>query len=181
MSKLHLGCGPDIKPGWLNIDQIPQEGLPATLYKQWDLRQGLPEVSGVTMIYSSHFWEHMTDAEGLSLMRQCHKILEPGGVFRLAVPSFDTMTAAYHRRDWSFFDVLDWDSFSDPRTRSFIDVCTFGLYQFGEHKSIWDSDKAIKVLNYVGFRNVRSDGLNPEIDATHEARSRYTFYTVGVK
>src|SRR5690349_12549805 len=46
---IHLGCGPDIRPGWVNIDLVvtPPAGFDSAIYPDtrlvsYDLRQGLP-------------------------------------------------------------------------------------------------------------------------------------------
>src|SRR5579863_8682139 len=52
--KLNCGCGPMVKPGWLNIDMEKRADL------QLDLRKGLPfPDKSVSFIYSEHFFEHL--------------------------------------------------------------------------------------------------------------------------
>src|SRR5437667_6134703 len=60
--KIHLGCGPHIKPGWVNIDMGSQQpaaealSQPDTIFISHDLRLGLPlEDNSCETIYSAHF------------------------------------------------------------------------------------------------------------------------------
>src|SRR5215472_7118013 len=52
--KLNLGCGPNLKPGWINIDLFDSH---ADL--QLDLREKWPFAdASVSCIYSEHVFEH---------------------------------------------------------------------------------------------------------------------------
>src|SRR2546430_12396547 len=54
--RLHLGCGPNHKAGWLNID-LMDEVADLSL----DLREPLPFADGsVKHVYSEHAFEHLT-------------------------------------------------------------------------------------------------------------------------
>lgn len=37
-------------------------------------------------ILAEHVWEHLTEEQGLSAAKQCHKYLKPGGRLRIAIP-----------------------------------------------------------------------------------------------
>ena len=48
----------------------------------------LPEASdSVSLIYCSHTLEHLQDAAARHFLKECHRILEPGGVMRIALPN----------------------------------------------------------------------------------------------
>lgn len=52
--KLDLGCGPNPKAGWVNIDLARGADL------RLDLREPLPLPSGCAeVVYSEHFFEHL--------------------------------------------------------------------------------------------------------------------------
>lgn len=177
--KIHLGCGNRLKDDWMNVDMLD---IQAPNYMRHDLRNGMPVLpQQAEIVYSCHFWEHLSDEEGTRLLRAAHAALRPGGLFRMALPNFKTMVKAYVDDDWKFFDVLDWNAFSDRSTRSLIDVCSYGVYQFGEHKSIWDSAKAVKVLQRAGYSNCHEVPYNYGFEPQDEARERYTFVVEGTK
>ncbi|MGI9065012.1 MAG: class I SAM-dependent methyltransferase [Pyrinomonadaceae bacterium] len=111
--KVHLGCGPDIRTGWVNIDLnrgplvIDPANQPDTIFINHDLRKGLPlEPLSCDIIYSSHFFEHLEYRQGLQLMRDCHRSLCSGGIFRISLPSLKDFFAAYLAREDSYFDLI---------------------------------------------------------------------------
>ena len=79
---LHIGCGSNRKPGWINIDLAP--GADICL----DLREPLPfPDNSVKMVYGEHFFEHLDLEEGTRFLRECLRVLLPGGRLSLGVPN----------------------------------------------------------------------------------------------
>jgi predicted SAM-dependent methyltransferase len=189
--KIHLGCGSDIKAGWINIDlslgHLPKlnNGLSSdTVFINHDLRSGLPlEDGSCKFIYSSHFFEHLEYQDGLKLMRDCYRVLEPRGVFRIVLPDIVALFEAYRRRDESYFELLDnfLESRVEPETKTQIDYVNFGVYQAGEHKYIYDEEKLMKVLYNVGYTSVARSSYQEGIDLADALRLRYSFYLEAVK
>jgi predicted SAM-dependent methyltransferase len=183
--KIHLGCGPDIRPGWLNIDLVPENRGAGTIgyapFINHDLREGLPVEEGcAAIIYSSHFFEHLPYDLGLNLMRECHRALQPGGRFRIALPDLPAIFDAYLRRD------ADWLSLLDPFVgvrdfRTIVDYVNYGVYQHGEHKCVYDIEKLQAMLTGIGFSSVVRADYDPGLDPSTELRRRYSFYADAVK
>jgi hypothetical protein len=184
LTRIHLGAGEELKPGWLNIGLEDRGNVSG--YLNWDLSKGLPgHLNNIDEIYSCHFFEHLSTRDGLKLMLECYSVLKLEGKFRLALPDFKDMIKNYLSycdagidRHW---DILPWDIFSKKETRTPIDVCEFGVYQGGEHKSIWDISKAIKCLEYTGFRKVTQVEYSFDYEPASEMRRRYTFVVEGIK
>lgn len=82
--KLHIGCGPMMLDGWLNTDMEPARG-PGIVYLDITERQPFPDGS-FSFIYSEHLIEHVSLAAGIAHMKDCHRVLKPGGVMRIATP-----------------------------------------------------------------------------------------------
>jgi len=89
--RLHVGCGSNIKKGWVNIDLSPQADI--TL----DLREPLPLLeSSCSFIYSEHFLEHLDYlGHAISFLSECYRVLEPGGLFSIGVPDTEWPIAEY--------------------------------------------------------------------------------------
>jgi predicted SAM-dependent methyltransferase len=90
--RLHIGCGQQAMPGWINIDNQPLPGVDRVL----DVRQGLP-FRGAAAIYAEHFLEHLTLDDGLAFLRECRRALAPSGVLRLSTPNLDWVYTTHYR------------------------------------------------------------------------------------
>jgi SAM-dependent methyltransferase len=75
--KVNVGCGPNPKIGWLNID------LSDTADVTLDLREPIPVPDGsCVIIYSEHFFEHLDyPGDAMRFLSECHRLLEAGGKF----------------------------------------------------------------------------------------------------
>lgn len=113
--RLNLGSGPTVVDGWLSIDRSPSmmisrtgpfgralvrmgllEPVHLTTWPRgilrFDVRRGLPFPDGsVEAIYSSHMLEHLYFDDALRVLRECRRVLAPGGVLRLALPDAHQM------------------------------------------------------------------------------------------
>jgi predicted SAM-dependent methyltransferase len=186
--RLHLGCDNHLKEGWVNLDlnlngtapARPPKPLPQTRFILYDLRSGtLPlDDESCELIYSSHFFEHLEYDDGERLMRDCHRVLQPGGTFRAALPDFPELFRAYLERDekvfelYSIFDVFPHRS---PETVTLVDHVNANVYEWG-HKCIYDQEKICGVLRHLGFASVEITNYREGIDPASELRRRYSFY-----
>ncbi|HZN04817.1 MAG TPA: methyltransferase domain-containing protein [Candidatus Polarisedimenticolia bacterium] len=191
--RLHLGCGGELKPGWVNVD-LDGRGLrkalrraPAgTIFVPYDLRRGsVPLPDGCcAVVYSSHFLEHLDYEPGVRLMRDCHRLLAPGGIFRAALPTFRAMFRAYLDGDAAYFDEVPLASVRpdvEPGTETLVDHLNYGLYQYGEHRCVYDEEKLCRILERIGFRQARPSEFRPDLDPDNPLRRRYSFYVEAVK
>jgi predicted SAM-dependent methyltransferase len=190
--RLHLGCGGELKPGWLNVDldgrplrKAIRRAPAGAIFIPWDLRRGsVPLPDGCCdVVYSSHFFEHLEYAQGIRLMRDCHRLLRTGGIFRASLPTFRAMFRAYLDGDARYFDEVSLASVRpdvDPRSATLVDHLNYGLYQYGEHKCVWDEEKLCRVLEEIGFAAKPSE-FRADLDPDNALRRRYSFYVEGVK
>lgn len=97
-TKLNLGCGTDQRRGdeWLNVDAVP-ECDPDKVVDLNDLPWPFEEETA-EYIFASHVFEHLEDVEGA--LRECARILEPGGKLDIRLPiSLDMRADPDHLRD----------------------------------------------------------------------------------
>ena len=106
---LNLACGATYvdTPQWLNLDYTPLG--PAV--RQADLLGPLPVAdASLQLVYSSHFIEHVPRTHIAGLLRECHRVLQPGGLLRLVVPDMQEMCSRYvqarNAGDHEIADVL---------------------------------------------------------------------------
>lgn len=91
---LNLGCGVSFlrSQNWINVDwQSNSKSV-----KRHNLLTKLPWTkSEFELVYSSHLIEHLTTEDARELLRECFRILTPGGTLRLSLPDFEEMARAY--------------------------------------------------------------------------------------
>lgn len=86
--RLNLGCGRDIREGWVNIDCSPAPGVDHVV--DFDSKPVLPfDDDSVSYSEGSHVIEHLRDP--LPFMEELWRVTEPGGraVFRCPYGSTD--------------------------------------------------------------------------------------------
>lgn len=78
MTKLNIGCGGNILEGFQNHDL------------DVDICKPLPwENDSVDFILAEHVFEHVPGPDAFRFLKECRRILKPGGVLRLCVPVID--------------------------------------------------------------------------------------------
>jgi predicted SAM-dependent methyltransferase len=146
VAKLHLGCGPRLLPGWVNIDFIL--GCDVLL----DLRLPIPLRDGtVDYVYSEDFLEHLTFQEGTGLLGECARILKPGGVLRLATPDLKALAQAYLERSERSFR---WYRENFPGIFTFAQMFNSGMRAWG-HRFLYDEEALTVVLERLGLEVTR--------------------------
>ena len=74
-NKLDLGCGPNKKPGFCGVDQIPFPGVDMIL----DLRKPWPwENNSIYEVHCSHTLEHFDGMERVHFLNELYRVLMPG-------------------------------------------------------------------------------------------------------
>ena len=172
---LNIGCGPNRKQGWINIDLLPDVDL------SLDMREAMPfSENSATIIYSEHFFEHLDYPEPAKrFLKECHRILKPGGIFSVGVPDTEWPLQAYVGPDdknyfaWSKVNCLpEW-----CQTR--IDDINYHFRQDGEHRFAYDYETLHHALMEAGFSNIRQRAFDAGLDT--ESRRIGTLYVDAVK
>lgn len=85
IKRLHLGCGTDIREGWINLDSQKLPGVDVVADLDDCRRTPLPlPADSIDEFYCSHVLEHLRDA--LGFMQEMHRIAKPGAVMTIRVP-----------------------------------------------------------------------------------------------
>jgi predicted SAM-dependent methyltransferase len=174
--KLHIGCGPRSKPGWVNIDLHPNADM--TL----DMREPLPFLSGqCQVIYSEHFLEHIDYPDPLySFLRECYRVLQPGGLFSVGVPDTEPGLKEYCGVTHDgLFEIAKqrWHPKEMSNTR--MEQLNFHFRQGNEHRMAYDYETLAFALTSVGFQRVARREFNEALDSLD--RKLGTLYVDGVK
>ena len=146
--KLNLGCGDVFFPGWINVDleDVRKANLVWNLTEQFPLAEG-----SCSLIYSEHVVEHFSVEDGLKIFRECHRLLAPGGVLRIAMPSLEYCVEAYAKDSWRP-DFERWEELRGVQTR--CEALNVAMRKWG-HQWLYDREELHRRLGEAGFDQVR--------------------------
>ena len=93
--RVNLGCGRDVRDGWLNVDQYAPPGSGII---QADVEDGLPfEDGSVDFVLASHVLEHVLRFD--RTIAEIYRVLRSGGTLEVQVPyGWYGLENPYHRR-----------------------------------------------------------------------------------
>lgn len=196
--KLHIGCGATVVDGWENLDRSPTivlsriPGLRSALAAahlltpaqaravfprgivRADVRRGLAYPDGsASFAYSSHMIEHMARWQGLAFVRECFRVLRPGGRLRLATPDLAEWVENYRQgKAWTFGTPADamMSSFGHfvERPGSGVRGLAQRLFTGAAHQWLYDTESLSHLLREAGFVDVERrafrDSVFPDIE-----------------
>ncbi|MEZ4958753.1 MAG: hypothetical protein R2830_02930 [Saprospiraceae bacterium] len=180
--KINFGCGPLAHPGWVNVDYIKSEN---TYY--YDLRDKLPLKGGIASnIHCEHFMEHLTQEDAIQFMKECFRLLQPGGLFRIIVPDAEKYIKAYAKNDDDYFSHLSKLGNAAHPFRTKIEIINQMFRMGGDHLFAWDFETMSLYLKEAGFSKVKRSGFreipaNICIDGQDEWRTHESLYVVAYK
>jgi predicted SAM-dependent methyltransferase len=104
---LNLGCGPDYRAGWLNVDADPAVRVDAhadvTDHAALD---ALIAARPIALIYMKHVLEHLPMAAVPPHLAWCHRTLAPGGQVVIDGPDLRAMCLRLAmQQTWTWDDV----------------------------------------------------------------------------
>jgi predicted SAM-dependent methyltransferase len=161
--RLHVGCGPRVLAGWVNIDLAyqpfanylaaygedrdgPQARGTREDFFAIDVTRGLPLPDGCAeVIFHEDFLEHLTQRDAVGFLAETHRVLADGGVHRVNSPNL-----ASSMRDHSDF------------TRGLTGTYTDEWDQW-HHHNIFTPRYLEEVATMVGYGKVQFNERNGSI------------------
>ena len=145
--KLHLGSGTIRLDGWVNIDlETPQADV------RLDITRRLPFADGAArLIYHEHVMEHITAPQGAFGLRDWFRLLEPGGVLRVATPDLHYVIERYGG-NWQDQAWLKLPEYQFIKTRA--EMVNVSLRWWG-HQYLYDGEELERRMREAGFATVR--------------------------
>lgn len=91
---LNVGCGYSFHQDWTNIDFV-STGPNVIAH---NLLNGIPGPDNAfKVVYHSHVLEHFNKQDGRDFIRECYRVLQAGGILRVAVPDLEKIIHEYTR------------------------------------------------------------------------------------
>jgi SAM-dependent methyltransferase len=159
MRKLQIGCQLNLLSGWLNTDLIP---LPwGVVYL--DATKEFPFTDqSFDYVFSEHMIEHVPYKSGCLMLRECFRVLKPGGKLRIATPNLRALVAllAEDISDIQRQYILSTNSWAWGLNAECIEthhpILAFNhlVYLNGGHRFIWDFAIFRAVLPEIGFVDI---------------------------
>lgn len=87
--RLHIGAGPKRLDGWLNCDVVAGD-----VYLDLGRPLPLPDAT-LAYIFGEHVVGSLSQASGVALLGEAHRVLRPGGILRLTTPDLAKLIALY--------------------------------------------------------------------------------------
>jgi predicted SAM-dependent methyltransferase len=92
VQKLHIGCGGNLLPGWLNADFLPESRdvlhIDAT-------KPFLFPNDAFDYVFSEHMIEHISYHHGVKMLEECRRVLNPDGKIRISTPDLAFLVNLY--------------------------------------------------------------------------------------
>ena len=151
--KLQLGTGGNFMEGWLNTDLFPFSR--ATAFMDVTKRFPLPDAS-FDYIFSEHQIEHVSYPDGASMLRECFRVLRPGGLVRLATPDLAKLLSLYQDPNGEGKRYIQWitDRFM-PECPGYSPVFVINLcMRFAGHQFLYDAATLRTLLGSIGFVDI---------------------------
>lgn len=122
MKRLNLGCGRDIREGYVNLDACPLEGVDVVA----DITKKLPFEDGAfDEVFTAHVLEHMENLN--ALMAELYRITKKSGVIRIFVPHFTNFGAYTDPTHKRFFGYFTMDYYTENNEMSFYTPVRFRI------------------------------------------------------
>lgn len=139
--KLHLACGHDYQPDYINIDLYP---LPdAKVDAIFNIKELPYDDNSVDEIRALHIIEHFDFFEGQEVLKEWYRVLKPGGRLLMETPDFLATCDAFVKGSEEFRILLYGHFFAHP----WIPGQT--------HKFLFTESQLTSQLSWTGFKNTK--------------------------
>ena len=154
VKKLQLGTNDNVLDGWLNTDVIPNNGSIVYL----DATKRFPfDDDTFDSIAAEHMIEHVEYRAAQAMLRECFRVLKPGGRVRFATPDLRVLLALHSREktdtqrnyiDWVIAGLM-------PEVRECKDVVVINnAFRAWGHRFLYDQETLHHALYTSGFREI---------------------------
>lgn len=155
VKKLQIGSGPNTLEGWLSTDIAPaSEGV---IYLDATKRFPFAE-NTFDYVYSEHMIEHIPRNDGLFMLKECRRVLKPGGILRLSTPDLEVLLSLYfHGEDPLSERYIKWitDRYLGKMNVYKASYVINNAFRNWEHQFLYDGELMEIAMQEAGFTNMR--------------------------
>ena len=182
MIKINLGSASQLLKGFINLDIEPNPGA-----IRWDIRKGIP-FEDVEFINISQCFEHLNLFEARNLLKECYKVLIPGGKLKISVPDMDILIDYMRNGKMDYFANIQPDFFSVGLKSQMIKLGIMGIgnmsadstrEHFTGHQLLLNYDAMKELLEEANFKNIIRVEFNPSYD--HKVCSEHSVFVEAIK
>jgi predicted SAM-dependent methyltransferase len=159
--RLHVGSGANVLDGWLNTDLY--DASPSAGVAVLDITEPLPfDDERFRFVFSEHLIEHVTYPEGLGFLRECRRVLQPGGVLRIATPNLQRIVGLTDDHWYVADSAARHPNVAGPLAGFVINNF---MHDWG-HQFVYDPQTLAHALTQAGFLDVaeRPVGESPHAE-----------------
>lgn len=154
ISKLQLGSGQNLLPGWLNTDKSVPDNWAGAIYIDVRERFPLPDES-MDYVYSEHLFEHLNFIQAKNMLKECYRVMKPGGVIRLALPHIEFLLDLYQHPEKDINRrYIEWSAATDGRIPAMPVYVVNRFHTAWGHQIIYDFETLAALLTDFGFKDV---------------------------
>lgn len=148
---INLGSGHWKFDGWVNVD-LDADSRPDVCA---DLSAGLPfRDQCADFMHSEDFIDQLTLEQAAGFLRECHRILKPGGVIRVLTPDVEQLADLYLHRPEAL-KALWHEHVGVPLSYgTAAEILNIGM-RFAGHTFLYDAETFAQLAADCGFRVAR--------------------------
>ncbi len=135
--------------------------------------------NSISKIYVSHLLEHLTPHQIRSMIKECYRIIEPGGIISVSVPDARIYLDAYNKSKQLPLDIYCKYDLTGLTYKARIDYVNYIAYMGGHHHYMFDEESLTIFLSEAGFKNVRIREFDESLDV--KERKHVSIYAEGNK
>lgn len=181
IKKLHIGADSNILPDWLNTNIMCI--TKGDIFLDASVRFPFDD-NTFDYIFSEHQIEHLNYVQGLVMLKQCFRVLKPGGKIRITTPNLESFINLYKSPkeiEKAYINYSVKRLFPELKDNKEIFVLNNLFTNFG-HKFIYDKASLELNLKTVGFVDIKfceacktSEEAFKNVDQHHKMFERFGF------
>jgi predicted SAM-dependent methyltransferase len=165
---MNLGCGPDVKPGWYNVDAVYSDLVQTKGVQVWDARGGRHwDYEDFDFVLINHVLCTMLPEDVDKVLKNCYEMLKPGGVLQVIDMNMLLAYEDYYKYNAAHIPIQG----DDPDFKLAMHVSGYGT-----RLSLFTPARMVSLLKQAGFTKYRI--LE---DSEYDTRKEESLIVEGIK